>query len=550
MRKINAIKACEVLNDHSENCMFNEDFFKVKEVAQAVNYLKKKYGFTPIQTVLVSIMAARDEEVEMSEIYSWLGISRLRFLSYFDEIQQLVKEGVILRPDDVKGVLLLSDEITKALLHDSSYKKTNYHFENLNDALTGFYSWYASMEESEISQEQLINRIPFFWENNQHIPFFSELNRFLNEDKDNIFILFLLLYLSCRVVIDKENNADMDFISLRHERVFYQHIRRKINGKNAFSRLVEFGLDISGMANTRTFKLTRFALEQFLPEYVTEVKSTEKACKGLTRYDSITPKKLIYNQQEQQQVDNLVTMLQDANYSNIITRLEENGYRTGIPCLFYGGPGTGKTETVLQIARLTGRNLMQVNIASIRDKYVGETEKNIKFIFDNYRRAVNEASVNNSPCPILFFNEADALFNKRSTNTESSTDKMENSLQNILLQEMENLKGILICTTNLTSNLDAAFERRFLYKVEFQKPNTEAKAHIWREMIKEINEEEALSLAAAYDFSGGQIENIARKFNINKILFGHEPSVEEIRSYCRNELLSHTPNRRAIGFMA
>lgn len=550
MGKMNAIMACEVLDNLSQNCQLKEDFFKKKKVVEAVSYLKEKYGFTNLQTVIVSILASFDEEVELAFIYKWLDLSRLRFLTYFEEFHKLEQMGIILRSDDSKSSFFLSEEFESALLNDNTYEQPNYHFQNLNDALSAYYAWYYRMTESEISQEQLYNRSYYLWQNNQHIPFFSQLNCFLKEDKCNSHIIFLLLYLSCRVVIDKENNADMDSIMLRHEMVFYRAIRGKLLGKNPFSKLVEYGLDVTGMANTRTFRLTRFALEQFLPDYVTELKTTETSTKGLTSFNTITPKKMVYNPDEQQQVDNLVTMLQEENFKKVISRLEDNGYRTGIPCLFYGGPGTGKTETVLQIARLTGRNLMQVNIASVRDKFVGESEKNIKFIFDNYRRAVKEASMNGTPCPILFFNEADALFNKRTTNTQNSTDKMENSLQNILLQEMESLKGILICTTNLTSNLDSAFERRFLYKIEFKQPNTEAKAYIWRDLIKEINEEDALSLASSYDFSGGQIENIARKFNINKILFGHEPSVDEIRSYCSNELLSHTPTRRAIGFRA
>ena len=135
--------------------------------------------------------------------------------------------------------------------------------------------------------------------------------------------------------------------------------------------------------------------------------------------------------------------------------------RKGFACLFYGAPGTGKTETVLQLARKTGRALMQVNISTIKDKYVGESEKNIKNLFDRYRQLVESEPI----APILFFNEADAIFNKRSENTERADDKMENARQNIFLQGMETLEGILIATTNLTSNLDSAFERRFIYKV-------------------------------------------------------------------------------------
>ena len=97
---------------------------------------------------------------------------------------------------------------------------------------------------------------------------------------------------------------------------------------------------------------------------------------------------------------------------------------------------------------------------------------------------------------------------------------MENSTQNIILQEMDNLDGILIATTNLTCNLDSAFDRRFLFKVQFKNPETDVKAKIWRTMLKRISESDALTLAKRYDFSGGQIENIARKQSIDYVLYG------------------------------
>ena len=103
----------------------------------------------------------------------------------------------------------------------------------------------------------------------------------------------------------------------------------------------------------------------------------------------------------------------------------------------------------------------------------------------------------------------------RQEGASQAVEKMENSIQNIILQEMEQLDGIMIATTNLTQNLDKAFERRFLYKIEFEKPSTEAKSRIWRSMIPTLDERTAAMLAARYDFSGGQIENIARNRTID-----------------------------------
>ena len=196
------------------------------------------------------------------------------------------------------------------------------------------------------------------------------------------------------------------------------------------------------------------------------------------------------------------------------------------------------------MARDTGRDLMQVNVSEIKSMWVGESEKNIKALFDRYRRLVKESE----RAPILFFNEADAIINKRSEQAERAVDKMENSMQNIILQEIENLEGILIATTNLTKNMDKAFERRFLYKVEFEKPALEAKQSIWQSMIPSLSVTDASLLAEKYDFSGGQIENIARKLSVEEILTGDSVGIDRLVEFCDEERLEQSVNRRRIGF--
>ena len=98
---------------------------------------------------------------------------------------------------------------------------------------------------------------------------------------------------------------------------------------------------------------------------------------------------------------------------------------------------------------------------------------------------------------------------------------------------METLEGIMIATTNLTQNLDSAFERRFLYKIEFEKPTLTAKQSIWHSMMPTLSKSESLELARNYDFSGGQIENIARKRTVETIINGSEPSLEAMRNFCK-----------------
>jgi SpoVK/Ycf46/Vps4 family AAA+-type ATPase len=214
--------------------------------------------------------------------------------------------------------------------------------------------------------------------------------------------------------------------------------------------------------------------------------------------------------------------------------LESKGLRKGFTCLFYGAPGTGKTESVFQLARQTGRDIMQVNISQVKSMWVGQSEKNIKQLFDQYRTIVKRTKI----VPILLFNEADGVIGKRKQDAERSVDKMENSVQNIILQEMESLEGIMIATTNLVQNIDAAFERRFLYKIKFDKPELAQRVKIWQSLMPAISENTANKLASNYDFSGGQIENIARKCDVDSILYGTDVVNEDrIIQYCADECI-------------
>ena len=262
-------------------------------------------------------------------------------------------------------------------------------------------------------------------------------------------------------------------------------------------------------------------------------------------FENIKPKQLFYNDKERKLVDELALLLDDKHYQSIRDRLKETNFRSGFVCLFYGAPGTGKTETVFQIARKTGRDLIQVNVSEIKSMWVGESEKNIKGIFEGYRKRVKQSE----KAPILLFNEADAIIGRRQVGAERAVEKMENSIQNIILQEMEQLDGILIATTNLAQNMDKAFERRFLYKVKFEKPDLACRSQIWQSMIPSLDDVDASFLAARYDFSGGEIENIARHYTIQSILHGQPDNLlKSLVGYCDSERLEGSNGKRKVGF--
>jgi SpoVK/Ycf46/Vps4 family AAA+-type ATPase len=172
---------------------------------------------------------------------------------------------------------------------------------------------------------------------------------------------------------------------------------------------------------------------------------------------------------------------------------------TGICCLFDGDPGTGKTLCAEVIATELQLTLLRVNIAGIVDKYIGETEKNLTRVFSRARPDIH----------MLLFDEADSLFSKR-TEVSRSTDRYSNMDINVLLQLVERYEGITVLTTNLKKSIDAAFERRFAFKVSFPVPDKEERRRIWLHLLPEtIPTAEAVDyeFLSTIELTGGEIKN-------------------------------------------
>ena len=320
--------------------------------------------------------------------------------------------------------------------------------------------------------------------------------------------------------------------------------KRELRGHT--SVLFEFNLienvNEDGMARSDCFKLTDYAKSDLLSELDLNIKA--KSDRDLIRSNSLPEKQLIYNTTERSQIAELSFILSAERFCEIQSRLRDAGMRTGFCSLFYGSPGTGKTETVYQIARATGRDILRVDVDKIKSCWVGESEQNMKKLFDRYRNICKDSTL----APILLFNEADAILGVRMEGATHAVDKMENSIQNIILQEMESLEGIMIATTNLTSNLDKAFERRFLYKIQFNRPTIEARIQIWKAMLPSLTENETHILASQFDLSGGEIENITRKYTVKAILSGQDAiSLSTIIELCHNERISNS-SRMKVGF--
>jgi len=196
--------------------------------------------------------------------------------------------------------------------------------------------------------------------------------------------------------------------------------------------------------------------------------------------------------------------------------IKATGVSNGFIALFYGEPGTGKTYAAGALANTLNRKLISIDCSALRDPYYGETEKIIRKTF----RLMREMSARFTDSLVFLINEADQLIHKRNLYPGESS-RPENSLQNIILEEMETFQDILILTTNLHDNIDEAYFRRFHLKLRFNLPDNECRRKLWQlhlhQKIPGISRIDTNFLANYYHFSGGQIALVIKNSCIEAI---------------------------------
>ncbi len=255
----------------------------------------------------------------------------------------------------------------------------------------------------------------------------------------------------------------------------------------------------------------------------------------------ILPVELVFNSDFEPELKKVETLLGKTCFKQYCREFAKTSRMKGITMLFHGAPGCGKTEFVLQLARATNRPIMKVQVTDFMSKWVGESESNLKRVINIYKRLVMEASV----APILFLNECDQIIGKR-VNVTDSVDQMSNSLQNILLEELEDFQGILIGTTNLVHNMDRAFERRFLFKLQFPAPNADSQSRIWSALMPSLPQEVIKHIVSSFDFSPSEINNVVKRYRIEKMIFP-DTEFETLLRLCKNETFDGQSSK-LIGF--
>lgn len=524
-----------------------QEFLKAEE--QLNNYFETTSNGTWMLCGIISYYFENNGSTcSFNDLSTFFGAPVMSVIAYKDDIKVLLDKGYIsntigLEEKEIglKNEFEVSTELLHCILHNKkiiiSQKKEK------EDGLTSLINRIGEMIKSDEKEILKIIRIDHIEKEYRNSDFFSNVCQLIPDSYDRLFF-----YDTCSDLLNGNETNLCSTLSNIYDSEECRFIVAEsfMNEENVLftNGLIDFVN--KGNINDSSIELTTKAKEMLLGE---KAKLFMKSTKGtnIINPEAIKQKSLFYSTENETEIHRLRTSLQEKNLCSIQERLSEKGLPKGIAVLLYGAPGTGKTETVYQIAKETGRQIFHVDISSAKSCWFGESEKITKKIFTDYKQLCKAAkSEQGGKMPILLFNEADGILSKRKDAIAGNTTQTENTIQNIILEEMETLEGIMICTTNLAENLDTAFERRFLFKIKFENPTIEAKQKIWKSKLDWLNDDAISKVAQAYDLSGGQIDNIVRKITMDEVLTGNKPDFEELNVLCKNEKINNTERR--IGF--
>ena len=506
------------------------------------------------ESIVLSIYidsALRELPVEMDRMINHFGKDISVLADINESIEELLSKKIIVPRQSEnfrksKTILNqqnhLSNKALDAIIKGDSSLMNETKFNNFISLLSEVKELFLKRIENDITTDNLISDTRALLEANRN---YMEVEWLLSFDNLDNYDLAILIGIALNHM-EGEEDADLDQIikdvfSRLMDQISYKK-RIKENANPLFlNGIIEYSCDMFIFLNY--VKLSDESMDILLGRYKDCTSKAYVPKMGtIIQPNSILLEDLYYNSEEKEQIDLLTEALNEQNYQQLMVQLKENGMKEGFTVLLHGFPGTGKTSSVKQLAKATGRNIFLVEIDKIQSKWVGESEKNIAKVFDEYKKCKKNFALE----PILLFNEADAILGKR-MHVTSSIDKSFNTIQNMLLQELEDFEGIFMATTNLANQLDQAFDRRLLYKIEFKKPVENVRKNILKSAFKSLADP-MIEKISHYILTGGQISNIKKKLFVHSILKNTNSTDDYLLKLCEEELSLSKSISQSIGF--
>ncbi|EAJ2034557.1 ATP-binding protein [Campylobacter jejuni] len=514
------------------------------------------------------------------------GNDKYLYLDALEDLKKLIERGFVNQNSSFFKSLEnnKTQTLTLALLQ-SELSLSEYFLEfleakpRLNFEKQEAYADYLEYLKDEFARIQLYERLSFIQKSaynseiknqiklhERHIKERLKKSKFYNvladifkeynlEHKEQIIFLALLkeeYALSNESSISREMNSLLSLIS---ENDLERHKNKKLLQENApLLNLIEYDEYLNAFGDiSKSFFIIDEILQRiinFEPKQSKKIK-IESVLKDQDIFELIEPSTDINDIIMPENTKELLENILKQQDKKVLERLHSWGIKSNknieAKIIFYGPAGTGKTMSALAMAKSMKKSVLSFDCSKILSKWVGESEQNVRKIFDTYKNIVQTCKQS----PILLLNEADQFLSTR-VDGSSGSDKMHNQMQNIFLEQIERFSGVIIATTNFLESLDSAFSRRFDYKIEFKKPDFKDRLKIWEKFLpkKALFEKDFdINILSNYELSGAQIlmvvKNTALKVAVSQDgVFKMQDFIESIQK----ELNSSFDKSKIVGF--
>ena len=432
---INVLKTITTIAKRLENSELKAEI--IQELDEELNQLSHYLDTTKQQAMIFAVIFAiqiKVYSIELRIIVNFLDINYIDSLNFKPDFDILIDKNLIeieyerrkkmKKSNFGKSSFIINSEVSdfiyanEPILMSEKESLDIYSFVNKVSGLID-----KRLEES-IDTSDLFDAVEELELINHHLTPLWKYNRELDvQDRTLIY-----------EIIDDHIKGYPSSLDKTLKDIYDNNRKRLMKARELFEKTNKlFDLELitlsdSKYANDANLNLTNTAIELFMQEDAA-LFMKQKKYKNALLNENIVSKELFYEGKLEEEINFLKDSLQNDNFQKLQSRMSEMSLSKGVACIFYGSPGTGKTETAYQIAKSTGRDIMLVDISQTKSMWFGESEKRIKDIFDSYRRVTKSVD----KLPILLFNEADAILNQRKENTHSNTSGTENAIQNILL---------------------------------------------------------------------------------------------------------------------